>query len=121
MADMTVTTTENPNALTDENVQDIIDTLNENVKSSESLSNIVAFPSNNDVEEHEPEEGYEKKVDVTMDLNTGATIAVSGKGKEKEAFDIFEDMGDSLADIDFDNFEVTPEDIKKTVQEVLYT
>ena len=59
MFQMTVITTENPNALTDENVQDIIDTLNENVKSSENLSNIVAFPSNNGVEEHEPEEGYE--------------------------------------------------------------
>ena len=117
MADMTVITTENPNALTDENVQDIIDTLNENVKSSENLSNIVAFPSNNGVEEHEPEEGYEKKVDVTMDLETGRTIASPKEDKQKEASDIFEDMGDSLADIDFDNFEVTPEDIKKTVQE----
>lgn len=117
MVDMTVTTTENPNALTDENVHDIIDTLNENVKSSENLSNIVAFPSNNGVEEHEPEEGYEKKVDVTMDLETGRTIASPKEDKQKEASDIFEDMGDSLADIDFDNFEVTPEDIKKTVQE----
>lgn len=100
--------------LTDENVKDILEVLEENRNNNENLSNIAQFPSNNGVEEHEPEEGYMKEATITKDLNSESVVVT----KPSDNMDnIFSDMGDSLGNIDFDDFEVTPEDIKKTVQE----
>jgi hypothetical protein len=61
----------NENTITPEQVEQINEVMEENKMLSEELKEVAEMPSNNGVEEHEPEEGKEVKALVSVDPVTG--------------------------------------------------
>lgn len=81
--------------LTDEQVEQILEVMDDNLKESESLSTIASLPSNNGVEESTSKEtGSMKKVKVTVDPVTGEHAIVGGMDEEDGTGDneTFEEM-----------------------------
>lgn len=111
MEDINVTATPS-NVLTEENVQAIGDVIQQEVEKNENLKMVSELPSNNGVEEHELEEGYEKKTKVFVNPFTGEQTSVGDASEEVEdtSFeDMLEDFGDSVEDVRVD---LTADDIK---------
>lgn len=115
-------TEESDYQLTEEEVRSISEAMDEVVEENPNLKLIKNLPSNNGVEEHQVEEkGQEQYVQVKINPETGEKSVIGPADKSKDTAstldEVFEDMGKAAENIDFDNYTITPEDIKRVVAE----
>jgi len=106
---------ENTTILTDEQVEEISNTLDEAVEESEELKVVSKLPSNNDQEDHDPEEGEKKYMHVTVNPVTGEHIPVAEVPKnEIEDDETFEEMVERVknSDIKLDDSPFSEEEFK---------
>ena len=85
--------------LTDEQIEDIAQQLDEEIKGT-ILEEIANLPSNNGVEEHTPEEGEPKIMQVSIDPNTGEHKILGAVG-ESDHEETFEEMCERLENSEF--------------------
>ena len=113
--------------LTMEQRDEVIKTLQEEVEKNENLKVLRDLPSNNGVEEHEPEEGEYRNAKVSVNPETGERVVLNANVEEKEDNDTlptfeeaFGDLGDSLnnssSEYEF-KYDINEEDLKKLSEE----
>lgn len=93
--------------LTEEQRQEIIDTLQEEVDKNANLKVLADLPSNNGVEEHEPENGEFKNAVVRINPSTGERTVLSDIIQEDTESKDFEDMLPDLGEL-LDKTDVDP-------------
>ena len=115
---------EQSNILTPEDKEKVIQALRDDIGQNDNLKVLRELPSNNGVEEHEPEEGKEVKTMVSVNPYTGEKTPVPSDKEledDKSLEDVLSDLGDTLnneLDSEEDMFvDITIEDIKKYNEE----
>lgn len=106
--------------LTEEDKKSITDTISEEVEKSKNLKVLADLPSNNGVEEHKPEVGYEKEVTFSVDPNSGerTVVAVGDVSSMKiNTSDKLSEIGESLNNIELNDSIINPEDVKNVITE----
>ena len=99
--------------LTDEQAESVAEKLEENVEESEELKAVADLPSNNGVDEHKPEEGEQKLIQVAIDPVTGEHIPVATIDKDViDDDETFEEMVERVknSDIKLDDSPFTEEE-----------
>ena len=114
----------NENTITPEQVEQINEVMEENKMLSEELKEVAEMPSNNGVEEHEPEEGKEVKALVSVDPVTGEHKVQKVLTEEDEEIDMFEEQDDQefydkLDKIESGEIRVDIDDSPANINEVL--
>jgi hypothetical protein len=113
------------NQITDEQVDQIAEAMQENVEESESLKKVADLPSNNGVEEADGiEEGREVKAKVVINANGAAVPTMEEDDDDEELGMDFDELVDKatkeLNESDL-KVDITPEDIQKQLeQEQIY-
>lgn len=110
--------------LTPEDKDEVIKALQEEVEKNENLKVLANLPSNNGVEEHEPEEGKMTKTMVSINPYTGERTPVPTDKELSDEDESFESVLEDLEDIlnqpsepqEFD-MDITAEDIKNANEE----
>ena len=108
--------------LTEQNVDDIMGVMKDNLEGSENLKMIAGLKSNNGVEEHTPEPGYEQTVSMKVDPRTGerAVIGCVSPGSPismRDAIKKLNEKSDDIVVVVEDDFEINAEDIKKSIKD----
>lgn len=109
---------EEKNKITDEDLNIIGHTVKEAVEESEELKTVSELPSNNDVEDHEPEEGEKRLMKVSINPVTGEHIPVAEVTEDVIKDDeTFEDMIERVknSDITLDDSPFTAEEFDKYI------
>ena len=104
--------------LTSDQVDQIAEALNENLEESPSLKVVADLPSNNGVEVHEREIGFEEKANVTIDSVTGSTLPCPEKNDDTVGMD-FDDLVDqAIKNLDESEtkVDITEEDIEDQIK-----
>ena len=108
--------------LTPEDKEKVIQALKDEIGQNDNLKILRDLPSNNGVEEHEPEEGKEVKTMVSVNPYTGEKTPVPSDKEleeDKSLEDVFADLGETLNnESEEDSFvDITIDDIKKYHEE----
>lgn len=109
-----------PYILTEEEQRSVMETLEESAKQNENLKVLADLPSNNGVEEHTPEQGTEKFVNVSIDPKSGekTVLGPAVKPEVEDIDDVLERTGVKANNEDFNNnYEIKTDDIEKVVSE----
>ena len=104
--------------LTEQDKQDILDTMQKEVERNENLKVLSQLPSNNGIEENKENlKGESKEVDVIIDGLTGEKTILGSSTKEKVE-NAEEDFFSSLDNTNFDtHYNILASDIKKVASE----
>lgn len=104
--------------LTEQDKQDILDTMQKEVERNENLKVLSQLPSNNGIEENKENlKGETKEVDVIIDGLTGEKTILGSSTKEKVE-NAEEDFFSSLDNTNFDtHYNILASDIKKVASE----
>ena len=112
-------TQEDINKITEEQKEELIKTLSEEVERNETLKVLRDLPSNNDQEDHTPEEGELKKMAVSVNPYTGETTPIPSTKdieEDKSIGNVLEVMSDTLDNKEIEDdkiiFDITADDIK---------
>lgn len=106
--------------LTDEEQKAVMQTLEESAKQNENLKVLADLPSNNGVEEHQPEQGTEKFVNVSIDPKTGekTVLGEAVKTDPEDIGDVLERTGVKANNEDFNqNYQIKEEDLSKAIDD----
>ena len=108
--------------LTPEDKEKVIQELKDEIGQNDNLKILRDLPSNNGVEEHEPEEGKEVKTIVSFNPYSGEKTPVPSDKEleeDKSLEDVFADLGETLNnESEEDSFvDITIDDIKKYHEE----
>ena len=108
--------------LTPEDKEKVIQALKDEIGQNDNLKILRDLPSNNGVEEHEPEEGKEVKTMVSVNPYTGEKTPIPSDKEleeDKSLEDVFADLGETLNnESEEDSFvDITIDDIKKYHEE----
>ena len=108
------------NILTDEQVEQLNDALEENAKNNSDIQLIRSFASNQNIDN---EEGYNKKANIIIDPNTGENKIVSTEDTDTIDEDSFEklvkDVEEGKVNVEIDNSPITREELDETLSNVL--
>lgn len=108
------------NILTDEQVEQLNDALEENAKNNSDIQLIRSFASNQNIDN---EEGYNKKANIIIDPNTGENKIVSTEDMDTIDEDSFEklvkDVEEGKVNVEVDNSPITREELDETLSNVL--
>lgn len=108
------------NILTDEQVEQLNDALEENAKNNSDIQLIRSFASNQNIDN---EEGYNKKANIIIDPNTGENKIVSTEDADTIDEDSFEklvkDVEEGKVNVEIDNSPITREELDETLSNVL--
>lgn len=108
-----------PYTLTEEDKKTIQEKMEEVAQTNETVKNVLAFPSNNGVEEHIPEQGYEQKMMINVDPESGEQTAIGPANTEEESHSLT-DMGDAFNEFDPKNMHFDVSDIQKATKDASF-
>ena len=103
--------------LTKEQRDEVIKTLQEEVEKNENLKVLADLPSNNGVEEHEPEEGEYRDATISVNPATGERTILATNEEESELpsyEEIFDNINTEEAEFKYD---INEDDLKKMSEE----
>lgn len=106
-----------PYILTEEDKKAIADTIGLEVDKSENLKVLAELPSNNGVEEHVPEEGNIKNVNISVNPETGEKVVLGIAGEGKNIREKMREIGESINDtFDVDICSINAEDMRNVIE-----
>ena len=110
--------------LTAEQRDEVIKTLQAEVEKNENLKVLRDLPSNNGIEEHEPEDGEYRNAQVSINPETGERVILNTNVEEKDPDELptfeeaFGDLGDKLNNSNYEfKYDINEEDLKNLSKE----